>query len=135
MTSVQDMADFPHRVTEEVRFSETDMMGHVNNTVFGQYFEIGRSTYFSRNGMYDQDRVSLVIVKTEILFLGMIFWPGQVEIGTRVAGSGNSSFKMEQILRQDDRLVGSAASTMVVIDPATNRSTPIPDDVRKLLHL
>jgi acyl-CoA thioester hydrolase len=130
-----DIDSYQHRVSENIRFSETDMLGHVNNTVFGIYFEIGRSSYFYDQGFYKQDQVVLVIVKTEIHFSGMIYWPGKVEIGTRVTGFGNSSFTIDQILRQEDRIVGRAISTMVAIDPATNKSTPIPDNVRALLIL
>jgi acyl-CoA thioester hydrolase len=133
MNLSDDIDSYPHQLSENIRFSETDMLGHVNNTVFGIYFEIGRSTYFRDQGFYNQDQVSLVIVKGEIHFSGMIYWPGKVEIGTRVAGLGNSSFTVHQILRQDDRIVGRAMSTMVVIDPVTNKSTPIPDNVRTLL--
>ena len=109
-------------------------MGHVNNTVFGVYFEIGRSTYLSENGFYGQDQVGFVIVKTEITFRGMILWPGRVTIGTRVGRVGTSSFDMEQLLMQDDRIVGSAMSTMVVIDLETNSATPIPDAIRAVLN-
>jgi acyl-CoA thioester hydrolase len=135
MNSNADMNVYAHRVSENIRFSETDMLGHVNNTVFGIYFEIGRSSYFNDQGFYKQDQVSLVIVKSEIHFSGMIYWPGKVEIGTRVTGLGNSSFVTDQILQQEDRIVGRAISTMVAIDPATNKSTPIPDNVRAMLIL
>jgi acyl-CoA thioester hydrolase len=128
-----NLGDYRHRVIETVRFSETDMLGHVNNTVFGIYFEIGRSAFLSKIGFYKQVEVSVVIVKTEIHFKGMIFWPGQVEIGTRVTETGRSSFSVEQILVQEDRVVGGSISAMVVIDPATSRATPMSDIVRSLL--
>ena len=135
MNDVSELTGYPGRVTEAVRFSETDMLGHVNNTVFATYFEVGRSSYLSESGFYRQDMVALVIVKTEIEFVGMIYWPGKVEIGTRVSGSGRSSFTMEQLLYQGERLVGRSASTMVLLDRTTNRSTPIPDDIRAMLRL
>ena len=64
----------------------------------------------------------------------MILWPGRVTIGTRVGRVGTSSFDMEQLLMQDDRIVGSAMSTMVVIDLETNSATPIPDAIRAVLN-
>lgn len=135
MEGLSPMADFPHWITEKVRFSETDQMGHVNNTVFGIYFEIGRTTYFCDCGFYQQTEVALVIVKTEIHFRGMIFWPGMIEVGSRVTGVGRSSFSMEQILLQDRNIVGSAISTLVVIDPATSKSAPIPGEIRTALMM
>ena len=135
MNSASTMSDFEHRVREVVRFSETDLMGHVNNTVFATYFEVGRSRYFSDQGIYEQARFGLVIVKTEIEFLGMIHWPGDVEIATCVTGARTSSFTTEQLLEQDGRSVGTASSTMVLIDTSTDKPTPIPDDIRAMLEL
>lgn len=135
MTLSQDIADYSHWLSENIRFSETDMMGHVNNTVFGIYFEIGRSSYFSQHGFYDQREAGLVILKSEIHFLGMIYWPGTVEVGTRVTGVGNSSFTMEQILRQKDAIVGTSSSVMVQIDSKTNKSMRISNSMRTLLKL
>jgi acyl-CoA thioester hydrolase len=97
------MVEYPHRITEAVRFSETDMLGHVNNTVFGIYFEAGRSTYLADHGFHRQPGVNLVIIKTEIVFLDMIYWPGDVTVGTRAGKAGRSSFAMEQLLCQGDR--------------------------------
>ena len=76
-----------------------------------------------------------MIVKLEIEFLGMIFWPGKVCVGTRVSGAGNSSFTMEQTMFQDERHVGKAACTMVAIDPDTGKSTKLTADLRKILKL
>lgn len=129
------LADFPHHVDEAVRFSETDLMGHVNNTVFGIYFEVGRSSFLSDQGLFRQEGGSFVIVKTEIQFLGMIHWPGRIQVGTRVTGAGRSSFTMDQLLQQDDRVVGRSTSTMVVIDPETNKATPMSSSIRALLGL
>lgn len=135
MALSQSLEDYPNCVTENVRFSETDMNGHVNNTVFSVYFEQGRSSYFNQVALFDQRDISMVIVKIDIEFLGMIYWPGSVQVGSKVAAIGNSSFAMEQILVQDGRLVGSAKSVTVLLDPKTNKSTPIPEDMRALLNI
>lgn len=125
--------DYPLWVEEQVRFSETDQLGHVNNTVFAIYFEVGRSTWFSRSGIYGQDRVTLVIVSTTIEFLRPVLWPGAIRIGTRICRSGRSSFDMEQVMLQDDTQTGRAVSTMVLIDKGTGNSVPMPDDIRAML--
>lgn len=134
MEPAAEIGDYPNRVIETVRFSETDMLGHVNNTVFGSYFEIGRTAYFIDKGFYRQDKTALVIVKTEIEYLGMIFWPGSIEIGTRITGFGKSSFTTDQMLCQDGRIVGRSTSTMVAIDPVSGKSRPMPEDLRLLLE-
>jgi len=134
VTAQPDIEDYRHRVTETVRFSETDRLGHVNNTVFGIYLEVGRTRYFIDSGFYAQDRVALVIVKTEIQFAGMIYWPGEVEIGTRASGFGRTSFTMDQIILQEDRVVGMSNSTMVLIDSGSQKPTPLTEDIRSMLE-
>ena len=40
------LADYPHRVAEIVRFGDLDPQGHVNQAVFLTYFESGRVAMF-----------------------------------------------------------------------------------------
>jgi acyl-CoA thioester hydrolase len=40
------LADYPHRVTEIIRYGDLDPQGHVNNAVFATYFESGRVAVF-----------------------------------------------------------------------------------------
>ena len=40
--------DFHHRRAVEVRFGDTDAMGHVNNAVFLSYLEMARAGYYQR---------------------------------------------------------------------------------------
>lgn len=134
MTGDQE-TEFLQWVEEQVRFSETDQLGHVNNTVFGIYFEVGRSTWFSRSGFYGQDQLTLVIVRTAIEFVQSIHWPGSVRIGTRISRAGTSSFDMEQLMLQDGRTTGRAVSTMVLIDKGTGKSAPMPEVIRTMLGL
>ena len=40
------LEDFPHRVTDIIRYADLDPQGHVNNAVFATYFESGRVAMF-----------------------------------------------------------------------------------------
>ena len=40
------LADYPHRVAEIIRFGDLDPQGHVNQAVFLTYFESGRVAMF-----------------------------------------------------------------------------------------
>ena len=40
------LADYPHRVTDTIRFGDLDPQGHVNQAVFLTYFESGRVAMF-----------------------------------------------------------------------------------------
>ena len=67
---------FKHPV--KVRFSETDMFGHVNNTVLFMYFEEARVEYFKsigfmQNWMYEGREKSLLSPIYNVTFLSNCF--------------------------------------------------------------
>ena len=39
-------ADYPHQITDNIRFGDLDPQGHVNQAVFLTYFETGRVAMF-----------------------------------------------------------------------------------------
>jgi len=61
-------------------------------------------------------------------------WPGEVEIGTRVASLGRSSLRLEQAVFQDGLCVATGESTVVLTDVATRRSKPFSDEARAFLE-
>ena len=89
------LADYPHRVADIIRFGDLDPQGHVNQAVFLTYFESGRVAMFR-----DQDLgigvpgVTFVMVRMEVDYMKELRWPGTIEIGTGVAEFGRSSFKV-----------------------------------------
>ena len=45
------LADYPHQVTDVIRYADLDPQGHVNNAVFSTYLETGRVAMFrNRDG-------------------------------------------------------------------------------------
>ena len=118
---------FPARITERLRYADTDRQGHINNAVFATLFESGRVAF-----LYDPARplapagAQFVIAKLSIDFLDELNWPGDVVVGTGVARLGRSSLYLDQALFVADRCVARATSVIVLMDEATRRSTPLP---------
>jgi acyl-CoA thioester hydrolase len=114
--------DFPHRAVDTVRFGDLDRQNHVNNSVFATFFESGRVAI-----LYDETYglmapgVSFVLAHLSIDFLGEIRWPGEVEIGTAIAGVGNSSLRVRQALFVNGLCVAVAENTLVMVDKKTRR--------------
>ena len=125
---------YSHWMTELVRWSDTDMVGHVNNIAFAVYCETGR-THFMRK-FVDKDanpRAMFLIAQLTVNFIGEINWPATIDIGTGVLSVGRSSCRVGQGLFDDERCVGSAESIMVMIDEKTRKSCEIPDWARTYL--
>jgi acyl-CoA thioester hydrolase len=127
---VPQLADYPHRATDTIRFADLDPQGHVNNAVFATYFETGRVAMF-RNpdlGIGVPDG-TYVLVRAEIDFIRELRWPGTVEIGTALAEFGRTSFKVAQVIFNDNACCASGRFTMVLADKNTRRPRPLTEDV------
>jgi acyl-CoA thioester hydrolase len=120
------LADFPHRVTDIIRYADLDPQGHVNNAVFSTYFESGRVAMFRDPdlgiGVPDS---TYVLVRQEIDFLHELRWPGDVEIGTALAEIGRSSFTVVQTIFHGDVCAAAGRATLVMLDTVTRRARPL----------
>ena len=129
------LEDYPSRTSADIRYSDLDRQGHVNNAVFATFSEVGRVAF-----MYDPARPlaiegrSFVIARLLIDFRAELFWPGTVHIGTGVVRVGRSSFTLAQGLFNDGRLVATTEATIVMVDKETRRSTPLPPATVGVLH-
>jgi acyl-CoA thioester hydrolase len=132
---VPELADYPHRVTDVCRFGDLDPQGHVNQAVFSTYFESGRVAMFrDKTFSIGVPGVTYVLVRMEIDFMKELHWPGAVEIGTRIAQFGRSSFTAAQAIFRDGICAAAARATLVCIDLQTRKARPIPEDALARLN-
>ena len=126
---------YPSRTSADIRYSDLDRQGHVNNAVFSTFSEVGRVAF-----MYDPARPlasegrSFVVARLLIDFRAELFWPGTVEIGTGVVRVGRSSFTLAQGMFNEGRLVATTEATIVMVDKETRRSTPLPPQTVSILQ-
>jgi acyl-CoA thioester hydrolase len=126
---------FRHRVTIDVRFADTDAMGHVNNAVYLTYCEMARIRYWSDVtgepvAAGHEGAESLILAEARITYRAPVFHTEQVTVETRATGIGRSSFTLEHRLTAaapggEARLVAVSDSVMVRYDYATGASTPL----------
>jgi acyl-CoA thioester hydrolase len=122
-------ADYPHRVTDIIRYADLDPQGHVNNAVFATYFESGRVAMFRDPDLgIGVNNATYVLVRQEIDFLSELRWPGNVEIGTGVAEFGRSSFTVAQTIFCGDVCAAAGRATLVMMDTTTRRARPLADE-------
>lgn len=130
-----DLADYPIRTSEKLRFADTDRNGHISNATFAVCCQNARMEV-----LHDRSRVPLpidaqfVIARFELEFLGEMHWPGTVEIGTRLDRIGGSSVTMAQSLFLGDCCVANANSTVVLVDRTTRRAAPLPQETATALR-
>lgn len=108
---------------DKLRYNDTDRQGHVNNAVFATFCETGRVAF-----LYD-DKLNLtaagcsfVVVRLAIDFRAELYFPGTVDIGTRVLSIGRSSFVVGQAVFKEESCVATAESVGVQMNDETRRA-------------
>jgi acyl-CoA thioester hydrolase len=124
------LEDFPGHTTDMIRFGDLDPQGHVNNTVFATFFETGRVMLLREPGNeLGAPGATTVLAQLDISFLRELHWPGEVVIGTGTTHIGRASYSFLQAIFHEGECAATANATMVMIDAATRRARPLPDDV------
>ncbi|MCK8136557.1 thioesterase family protein [Pseudoalteromonas sp. 2CM28B] len=122
--------------TEKVmpRFSETDALGHINNTVLPVWFEAARVPIFK---FFTPDlnphNWKLIIAKVEVSFVGELFYAHEVKINTSIEQIGNSSFVIRQEAWQQDKCCAIGKTVMVRYDFASKTKQPLSTDEKAAL--
>lgn len=121
--------------SEKIRFSDTDMIGHVNNVAFAALLESGRTAFGHAHLFPHMPAGDLVVMaRVEIDYRRELHWPAMVDIGTRIVAIGRSSYTMGQGIFREDTCFTTGRTTLVMIDRASRRPAPFPDAFRGVLE-
>lgn len=127
--------EFSFFIEVRVRFSETDMYGHMNNTVSFTYFEQARIDYFKHLGVLmpsaiDENVKGIPIVADlQCDYVKQVYFDDVLRVFTKVAKVGNSSMDIHYLARnQKDEVCFTGRGTVVQMDPRTGKSVPISEE-------
>jgi acyl-CoA thioester hydrolase len=130
-------SDFRFHHDIRVRFADTDLQGIVFNGNYLTYYDVAWTEYFRAVGFTWNDLLALgvdtVLARTTMVFKSPARFDEILEVHTRVSRIGNTSltFEFEIYPQNEDRLIGTATSLYVCVDPKTLKSTPVPDHLRQ----
>lgn len=118
------------------RFSETDALGHINNTVFAVWFESARQGVF-RIFTPDLDVANwaLIIASIQINYHAQTHYHAPVAIKTWISRIGNSSFEVYQEAWQQGQKCASGKAAMVKFDYKQQQATALTAAERQALSL
>ncbi|RDI95014.1 acyl-CoA thioesterase [Meiothermus sp. QL-1] len=118
---------FPVRVPIEVRFSDLDILKHVNNAVYLTYDEVARGHYLRRAGAAIESG-HFVVARAEVDYLRPILFGQPVEVALRVERVGHSSLRTLGEIWAEGCL--AARTRVVVVWLEEGRPARIPDWLR-----
>jgi len=132
--------EFKFFVEVTVRFSETDMFGHLNNTVPFTYFEYARIEYmkhmkrFGSTGQSSEQMTKIsVVADLQCDYFKQVYFDETLRIYVKTAKIGNSSIDIHYLAKnENNELCFTGRGTIVQIDKATGKAIPW-DEKEKLI--
>lgn len=130
-------SDFKFHHDIRVRFADTDLQAIVFNANYLTYYDVAWTEYFREIGYEWKDILALgvdtVLARTTMEFKSPARFDEVLEIHTRISKIGTTSltFEFEIYPAGEERIIGSASSLYVCVDPKTLRSTPVPELLRE----
>lgn len=125
-----------HTLPLQLRFNDVDMMGHVNNAVIMEFFDLGKSHYFADAGIPvtpEEGDFCVMVVHFEVDFHSQIHWLDRIAVTTHVSRWGNKSLQVTQQIVNSE--TGKPCATCHTVMSGYSRSTassaPIPDEVKE----
>jgi len=125
---------FFHKNPIQIRFNDIEIMAHVNNSVYQNYFDLARTHYFNKvfNENINWKVRALVLAKISIEYLNPIFLEENIVVLSKVYKLGNKSLHMHQrIVNEDTQEVKSINEAVLVsFGVKEDGAIEMPDDWR-----
>jgi acyl-CoA thioester hydrolase len=132
-----DTIKFKHITPIQLRFNDFDALGHVNNSVYFSFYDLGKTSYFADvlSKLEVAKEVGVVIGHIEVSFLLPVYPGENVAVQTAVVEIGNKSFKLLQhLVNLDTNEIKCICNTvMVCFDAKTKTTRQISDEWRKAM--
>ena len=116
----------------QIRFSDVDVMGHVNNAVYLSYFEYTRLYYFESlvGPQWNWIEQGILLVKNEVEYLKPLLLKDKATIEMSIGAIGNKSFTFHYELRVNDLVYTKALSTLVCYNSKESKTISIPEKMK-----
>lgn len=125
------MEGFNFKIPIQLRYSDFDMLGHMNSAQYSTLIELGRIEYY-RHINWNLKEVSNVVASFTIDYLNQILPSHKVDVWIRIVKLGTKSFHMEYLLSdaESNNIFAKASTIQVCILKKDNSSTPIPSNIK-----
>jgi acyl-CoA thioester hydrolase len=120
------------------RWADNDVYGHVNNTVYYQWFDTAVNSWLIDQDMLDLERgdpIGLVVL-TRCTYFAPLAFPQQVEAGLAISHLGRSSicYRIGIFAKDAPTAAAQGEFVHVVVNRSTHRPVAIPDAWRAKLE-
>lgn len=134
---MEEEIKFRHELPAQLRFSDVDQFGHVNNSIYFSLYDMCKTRYFLDVVGDDVfQSMAIVVANINANFLAPIFYPDEIVIQTSMQKIGHKSFTlMQRAMNARTREVKCECRTiMVCYDRVHGCAMLMPDDVRRKIE-
>ena len=129
---------FHHTYPVQLRFSDVDQLGHVNNSVYFSLYDLAKTAYLSAalgGEMNYGGPASLVIANVNADFFAPVFFTDQIAVETATVHLGRKSFTLLQraVCAVTGEVKCQCRTVMVAYDAAAQQSFALPEAWREAL--
>jgi len=115
----------------QTRFSDTDALGHINNTMVPVWFEGARDPIFRWfSPELDTQTWHLILAKIDVSYTAQMFYGQSIEIRTYIGRIGGASFDVYQELWQHNQKCAYGTAVMVHYDYQNEQSVALPAEIK-----
>ncbi|MDR0825618.1 MAG: acyl-CoA thioesterase [Prevotella sp.] len=121
----------------QIRFSDIDAIGHINNNIYFSYFDLGKTSYFD---VVKATAVSwtaglIVLAHIDINFLSPIYYKEKIAVDSKIIRLGDKSGVFLQQVRniKSNEIKCRCESTFVTYNAHTQSTMSIPDIWRQAI--
>lgn len=138
-----------HRYEIQVRFADTDALGHVNNASYATWTESARLDFLAsldgdadgssgvrhpaRHRLGQDGGLGLILARLEINFRRQVRYGEAVVVESGVGRVGGRSFTLRQRIVAGTGVAAEAAAVMVVFDFTAQETRELPPALRSAL--
>ncbi len=125
-----------HTTPIQIRFNDVDQMGHVNNAVIMEYFDLGKEAFFAERGLPPEEGdFTVMIVHYDVDFQSQIRFHDRISVTTEIESFGTKSLRVLQcVVREDGTVCATCRTVMAGYCRSTRSSAVIPDEVKVRLQ-
>ena len=130
---------FKHSVPIQIRFSDIDAIGHINNNIYFSYFDLGKVHYFEelRASAVSWIEGIVVVAHLETDFFSPIYYKEQIAVDTKVLKIGTKSITILQQLRsiKTQEIKCRCTSVIVAYEAKLQASMDIPAEWKEVISV
>ena len=125
-----------HTTPIQIRFNDVDQMGHVNNAVIMEYFDLGKEAFFAERGLPPEEGdFTVMIVHYDVDFQSQIRFHDRISVTTEIESFGTKSLRvLQRVVREDGTVCATCRTVMAGYCRSTRSSAVIPDEVKVRLQ-